>query len=204
MGNRQSSYKVTKFARKTPLVVSDYRIKKFESYFNFLDTNNDGVIGKEDHELAAKNMTALSSGNVADAESLIATLMTWWGVQGTEDEEDAEITVAEAGQRIATYCRRTDPEIAEKQTRSTYDRTFDFIDWNKDGVISQEELMNYYKSYGVFDEDFITEVFEMIDVSGNGVISREDFVDAHVAFWYNDDPKNGFHVLYDVPKGLLL
>lgn len=197
-------FQVTKLARKTSVVVSEYRIKKFESYFNFLDSNNDGIISKEDHELAAQNMTVLSNGSSADATDLIATLMNWWGVQRIEDDEDAEISVAEAAQRIVTYCKTTDPEIAEKQTRSTYDRTFDFIDWNKDGVISHEELINYYKSYGVFDEEFITEVFDTIDVSGNVVISREDFVDAHVAFWHNDDPKNGCHLLYDVPKGLLL
>lgn len=186
-------------AAQTTSAITDYRINKYWSYYKFVDANGDGVITKEDHELAVANMARLSNASSSESEYMQEYVLTWWNVyRGGKDV--AEVPLSEVVQRAVTYCTAEDLTAAKESTRICYANAFNFIDLDKNGFISEEELLIYYKSYGVHDADVIKNIFRKLDVDGDGVISREEFVEAHVAFWYSDDSENGCHFLYDVHK----
>lgn len=183
-----------------PQTVSQYRREKFNSYFKFLDANQDGSIAADDFDIAARNMAGLSNASAEETDALKEALNGWWEMYRNGKKDVTEVPVPDAAQSIVTYVSTADPATAMKYTRLTHEKTFDLIDRNKGGVISPDELIIYYKSYGVHDEDVIESIFQKLDVDDDGLISREEFVEAHVAFWYSDDPENGCHFLYDVPK----
>lgn len=180
--------------------VSGYRRDKFLSYFKFLDSEKDGYIRKENYDDAVKNMARLSNASVEETESLVEVLIGWWKMYRDGKKDVKDVPIADAVKRSVVYVSTTDPAIAKKCTRLTHERMFDLINQSKDGVIYPKGLQTYYNSYGVHDAHFINDVFKRIDVRGNSVISREQFVEAHLAFWYSDDPESGCHFLFETPK----
>ncbi|XP_064597966.1 sarcoplasmic calcium-binding protein-like [Liolophura sinensis] len=187
-------------AERSQQIMSDYRIKKFKSYFTLLDTNKDGFISKEDYEQVAENMAMLSGASPEEAEDMLAIAMFWWKNLSASKGMDAKIPISEALQNAIRYNSSTSPTIVSEKSRITHEKIFDLIDRNKDGFISPEELRMYYKSHEVHDEDFIRDIFHRIDVDGDGLISREELVTALSAFWLSDDPENGYGFIYDFPQ----
>ncbi|XP_064597961.1 luciferin-binding protein-like [Liolophura sinensis] len=180
--------------------ISDYRINKIRSYCKFLNANNDGFITKEDHELAVMNMAEVCNASTKEVEHMERTLTHWWEFYRGGKENVTKVPIPEVVQRAIAFCTTKDLTEAQNKTRAAHGQMFDLVDRNKDGSITAEELRIYYKSYRVHDEDFINAVFKRIDEDRDGLISREEYVEAHVAFWYSDDPENGCEYLYDVSK----
>ncbi len=60
-----------------------------------------------------------------------------------------------------------------KAIESTIPLIFDAIDLNLDGGIAADEFVAFFKSLGVEDAKFATNVFRAIDTNNDGVLSRE-------------------------------
>lgn len=159
-------------------------------FFNVLDYNGDGVLEREDFVAVADRLSDLR-GYKEDAskrEAVREEILRMWtnaqSLSGTEDEEQLtledwlahEQEVIESDVLINSYIQGLARAI------------FDTLDEDNDGVISEEEYLNFFRSFRG-DEGDGTAAFQKLDVDGKGYLTRKEFLDVVTEFHLSDDPE---------------
>ena len=68
-------------------------------------------------------------------------------------------------------------QLISKEDRADLMKQFLFMDKNKDGVLTKEEIIESYNNvYGSIDPDVVENMIKSIDLDGNGVIDYHEFL----------------------------
>ena len=68
-------------------------------------------------------------------------------------------------------------QLVSKEDRADLLNQFLFMDKNKDGVLTKEEIIESYRNvYGTIDPDVVENIIKSIDLDGNGVIDYHEFL----------------------------
>ena len=139
--------------------VSEAELSKYREAFNLFDTDNDGVVTKNEVEEIFNNL-----GYRPSKKELQQMMNT------TDAGEEGAISFEKFAQIISKRTQKKDPEEELKNC-------FKFIDKDGDGFVTQKELYETLKRLGfVFTEKQVMDMMQFADQDGNGLLNFEEFV----------------------------
>ena len=84
---------------------------------------------------------------------------------------------------------------SQQKLKAVFSTHFDFIDIDKDGIISLDEYKLYCRCLGLEESEAIVG-FDAIDANKDGTISREEFIAASLDYIYGFDETSPSRYMY--------
>ena len=142
-----------------------------------------GIISSEAKDLIKKMLTYEPSKRISAKEVL---LHPWFSHY--EEKIKQDISVARSAFENMKRFKRNKKfehatigfiinQLVSKEDRADLLNQFLFMDKNKDGVLTKEEIIESYRNvYGTIDPDIVENMIKSIDLDGNGVIDYHEFL----------------------------
>ena len=142
-----------------------------------------GIISDEAKDLIKKMLTYEPSQRISAKEVL---LHPWFSHY--EEKIQMNISVAKSAFENMKRFKRNKKfehatigfiinQLVSKEDRADLLNQFLFMDKNKDGVLTKEEIVESYRNvYGSIDPDVVENMIKSIDLDGNGVIDYHEFL----------------------------
>ncbi|MCA9719363.1 MAG: hypothetical protein H6713_39800 [Myxococcales bacterium] len=171
-------------------VLSDLRVRKLKHLFNFVDTNNDGVLTVHDTELVADAIAALRGLKPGDDgyDNFRAGFMYYWAdVREASDlNKDGVVTIDE----WVTYHNEmlADPERYDATAQTSANLMFALVDVDDDGVITLDQYCGWLGAWGLTDPSALAEVKRHLDPEGKGTLTLDEVLAYTREYFYSDDP----------------
>ena len=143
--------------------------------FALLDVNKNGVVDTEDVAIVAKNLAAYRNQGPNEEKHYFQILKT------TSLIDDKGVTEEEFVERAKQFVSQPD---AKEHVKALVDALFNIMDDNKDGLISYEEFMHFYKSFNV-PQEAIDMIFKDVDANGDGVIDYSETYEISAKFYFS-------------------
>ena len=108
-----------------------------------------------------------------------------WGIISSEAKDlIKKMLTYEPSKRISAkevllhpWFSHYEEQLVSKEDRADLLNQFLFMDKNKDGVLTKEEIIESYRNvYGTIDPDVVENMIKSIDLDGNGVIDYHEFL----------------------------
>ncbi|KAL3323058.1 hypothetical protein AABB24_040254 [Solanum stoloniferum] len=167
---------------KTTSMADQKKVKSFNNYnkvelrgiFSTFDKNNDGYITKQELKLSLKNIGIFmedkdivdmvekvdsNKDGLIDLDEFYELCHTFLGMEGVEQEGEMN-----------------EEEVANRE--QGLKEAFDVFDYDKDGLISEEELSKILSSLGMKEGkklDHCKEMIKKVDVDGDGMVNFDEF-----------------------------
>lgn len=164
-------------------MLSDFQKKKIEMWFQYQDTNSDGMLKQEDYEQFADKLIGLRGmmPDSADAAHWRSMFQSYWQAirqMGSGDQVTREQFMAGHDFMLGN------PATYDATIDALTDSLVDMLDEDKDGNCTVDEVTTFYMPLGVPD---IKQKIEQVDLNHDGFISRMEFRQL-VREFYGDDP----------------
>lgn len=177
-------------------MLTEFQTKKQTHLFNIYDTNNDGVVTREDFEIKAQTVAKLHNLQPGSAgyDKMYAEVMADWDhlQKDVDKNNNGEISLDEWLEH--GYTRISSNDMYETVKKEA-DEVFELFDQNGDGVISPEEFSNLIKAWGVSDEELEIACSKLNLKAGN-TLSKDQFKDLLEQFHKSDDPDSPGNYLF--------
>jgi Ca2+-binding EF-hand superfamily protein len=158
-------------------------------YFNVLDYNGDGVLEKQDFVNVADRLSEMR-GYEEDSSKRTAVrqeiLRMWTNARALSGKEGkAQITLDDW---LAHEQKVLDSSVLiHSYVQGIARAIFDILDGDNDGVISEQEYLQFFRSFrGDVDDGELA--FQKLDQKDQGYLTRQQFLDAVTEFHLSDDP----------------
>ena len=149
-------------------------IKKMKKRFTLLDVDKNGVVDTDDVAIVAKNLAAYRNQG-SDEENHYFHV-----IKDTSLVDEKGVTEDEFIERAKKFVSQPD---AKERVKVLVDALFNIMDDNKDGLISYEEFLDFYKSFNV-PPDAIDMIFKDADANGDGVIDYSETYEISAKFYF--------------------
>ncbi|XP_013381976.1 sarcoplasmic calcium-binding protein-like [Lingula anatina] len=176
-----------------PVTASDHWRRKVRTVFNRFDSNNDGIITKEDFEASARRTIELLKLNAEQAANILKLRLEVWESLSRGSKDVSQITEKEfVG---------VDPSVVNQ---STYRKEFfpmyvsvgfKVMDIDGDGLVTKDEHAAYFYSLNVPVEES-KKMFDVMDINKDGFISIDEYAHAYAEFVFTEDPNNKYNGFY--------
>lgn len=177
-------------------MLSDLQIEKFQSKFDFLDVDKNGVVERDDFEKALQRL-AQERGVQDDPDTLERLSERYYGMwrllQSLCDANgDGQISLQEWLDYLNAALEEDRRQRAESSDyRSPFEamarQFFELLDVRGNGLVSLEEYRAFCLAHGV-DAGRVQECFGKLDVNGDGRLGRDEVIDMVLEFYFSDDP----------------
>ncbi|XP_009617565.1 calmodulin-like protein 3 [Nicotiana tabacum] len=152
---------------------NNYKLE-LRSIFATFDKNNDGYITKQELKLSLKNI-----GIFIEDKDIVDM------VEKVDSNNDGLIDLDEFYQLCHTFLGTetvNEGEMNEEEEEANREKdlkdAFDVFDYDKDGLISEEELSKILSSLGLRQGkklDYCKEMIRKVDVDGDGMVNFDEF-----------------------------
>jgi Ca2+-binding EF-hand superfamily protein len=158
-------------------------------YFNVLDYNNDGLLEKQDFINIADRiaeMRGYEDGSARHSAVRKEILRIWTNARALSGaEEKAQVTLEDW---LAHEKKVLDSNVLiHSYVQGIARAIFDILDADNDGVISEEEYLQFFRAFRG-DVESGNQAFEKLDENGDGRLTRQEFLEAVTEFHLSDDP----------------
>lgn len=168
------------------------RARKFQRYFDALDSNDDGRLSKDDFELGGRRYAEKLGYAVGSAEQrrLSGMAVRLWTdmVSSMDTDGDGEVTHEEF-QAALDQNLSTDRADYAAQVRPVIETYFSLADGDSDGEISREEFTALFTTVARIPETDAAANFSAIGAEHSEMLSRDQFHEAMAEFCYGTDPR---------------
>ncbi|XP_064611625.1 sarcoplasmic calcium-binding protein-like [Liolophura sinensis] len=176
---------------------NSFMVKKYRSYFGFLDVYHEGFITKATFDQICENLCRVYSASPEKVRLLKAEVPKWWVhfqdlAENGKVSEQRYIDVIQSCFFLPTTLKTYRDNMAR-----AFGIIFDIIDVDGDNYISIQELRKYYSAFGCTDQKFLRKVFEALDINRNGLISKENYMDVNDKYFFSRDSNSGCAFLFD-------
>ncbi|RST19602.1 hypothetical protein E2C00_00530 [Streptomyces sp. WAC05374] len=175
---------------------TDLRTRKFNRFFDLLDTDRNGYIEPADWARTAQKF-ASAFGHAEDSAQATALHEAYQRVHRNivaDMDNDGDGRVSRQEFHDGLHRHVADLSLLDKTFRPALDAEFDTADINGDGVLHGEEIDRIWKAWGM-SEDAKT-AMEQMDRDGDGRINRDEYYATWREYLASEDP--------DAPGSLLL
>ncbi|XP_013381977.1 sarcoplasmic calcium-binding protein-like [Lingula anatina] len=173
-----------------PVTASDHLRRKTRTVFNCFDSNNDGIITKEDFEASARRTIEHLKLNAEQAANILKQRLEMWEFVSRDSKDASQVTEEE----FVGF----DPSVLN---HSTYRKEFfpmyvsvgfKVMDIDGDGLVTKDEHAAYFYSMNVPVEES-KKIFDVMDANKDGFISIDEYAHAYAEFLFTDDPNNKYN-----------
>jgi len=169
--------------------MTDLQKAKQIHYFNVLDYNDDGVLEKEDFLKIADRIADMrdyeedGSRHTAVRQEI---LRMWTNARALSGKKErSQVTLDDW---LAHEQKVLDSEVLiHSYVRGIARAIFDILDADNDGVISEEEYLQFFRAFRGDPKDGKV-AFDKLDADDNGHLTRQEFLEAVTEFHLSDDP----------------
>ncbi|KPC64376.1 EF-hand domain-containing protein [Streptomyces chattanoogensis] len=168
---------------------SDLRTRKFDRFFNLLDTDGNGFIEAQDWPRAAEEL-ARGFGHAERSPRAIALRETYEQVHRnicSSMDADGDGRVSRQEFHDGLHRHVADPALLDRTFRPAVDAEFDTADTDGDGVLDGAEIQRVWDLWGMTAEDAKTAMKHM-DRDGDGRISRDEYYATWREYLLSEDP----------------
>lgn len=168
-------------------MLTDLHRKKLPNLFNLHDTDNDGVMRKEDFDVVAHNL-AQARGVEADSgeeAELHARFAAAWDRMAGMADSDGGITL-DGWFAFWEHVLSTDG-MYDQVISPIGDFVFYLLDQDDSGRVGSDEYMTFYDVMGL-DTASAEEAFSKLDQDGDGSLSRSEISDMLEQYFCSADP----------------
>ena len=143
--------------------------------FDVLDVDKSGIFNPADLTIAAKNLATYRNEGSDEEKHYFEVFkaVSLVDEKGSIEEEFIERTKKFVSQPDAKEC-----------VKGFVDMFFKIMDADKDGVVSYEEFLQFYKAFNM-EEEMIDLLFSSADTNGDGVIDYKEMYDNFVKFFFS-------------------
>jgi Ca2+-binding EF-hand superfamily protein len=173
-------------------MISPFRKKKIDHFFQVLDRNRNGVLQPDDFKGVAVNICELAGIDKYDKRfdnTIVQSYRIFIQVL-TDLEKHIELEITR-DEWIVFFERNlisdldASPPIARYITRVVY-YIFNLFDINQDSVISKDEFVNMFDVYGI-DSKYSEHAFKQLDLNDDQVLSMDEVVEAVKEYFFSED-----------------
>ncbi|MFF5447140.1 EF-hand domain-containing protein [Streptomyces sp. NPDC012888] len=168
---------------------TDLRTRKFNRFFDLLDTDGNGYIEPEDWARTAQKFSS-GFGHAEGSAQAKALHQAYQQVHHnivSAMDTDGDGRVSRKEFRDGLHRHVADLGLLDKTFRHALDAEFDTADINGDGVLQGEEIDRIWKVWGMSAEDAKT-AMEQMDRDGDGRISRDEYYATWREYLASEDP----------------
>ena len=164
-------------------VLPKFWIAKMKTVFSWLDVDGDGYITENDFVVWEKELNKLNPDMSQEQKDLLTSnrKAVWDDLNGGKGKgSDYKMT---EDMYIERFFYFTTQEGSEEMLKREWEKTFNAMDNNRDGVISKSEHRLFFHSWK--DPVGAIVAFTAIDENMDGMISRDDFTKAGTEYFFN-------------------
>ena len=143
--------------------------------FTLLDVDKNGVVDTEDVAIVAKNLAAYRKQGSDEEKHYFQV------IKDTSLVDEKGVSEEEFVERAKNFVSQPD---AKERVKVLVDALFNIMDDNKDGLISYEEFLDFYKSFNV-PQEAIDMIFKDADANGDGVIDYSETYEISAKFYFS-------------------
>jgi juvenile hormone diol kinase len=169
-------------------MLTKFQTRKWTHLFNIYDTDNSGVVTKEDFELKAQTIAKLlqiEQQSAAYNRLYTEVIADWEHLQKDADQDgDGQVTLEEW--LAHGYTRITSSnmyETCQKEAKAV----FELFDQNGDGLLSRQEYCTLIKAWGVSDQE-VEVACSKVGLGEDNTLTKEQLVQLLGQFHKSDDP----------------
>ena len=158
----------------TSFTESPLWIKKMKWRFDALDVDKNGIFNPADLAIVAKNLAAYRNEGLDQEMHYfeVVKAVSLLDEKGATEEEFIKQSRRFVSQPNAKEC-----------VKRYVDMVFKIMDADKDGVVSYEEFVQFYKSFNM-EQEMIDIVFNVADTNGDGVIDYQETYESFVRYFF--------------------
>ncbi|WP_405021318.1 EF-hand domain-containing protein [Kitasatospora sp. NBC_00070] len=167
----------------------DLRTRKFDRFFDLLDTDSNGFIEADDW---ARTAQAFSAGfghapGSPQAEALHRAYQLVHHNICTAMDTDGDGRVSRQEFHDGLHRHVSDLSLLDSTFRPALDAEFDTADTDGNGVLEGDEIDRIWTAWGMSDQDAKT-AMEQMDRDGDGRISRDEYYSTWREYLASEDP----------------
>ncbi|MCX5203191.1 EF-hand domain-containing protein [Streptomyces sp. NBC_00237] len=170
-------------------MTSELRTRKFDRFFDLLDTDGNGFIEAQDW---ARTAEELSRGfNHPQGSAQETALRHTYGrvhqniCSAMDTDGDGRVSRTEFHDGLNRHV--ADPDLLDRTFRPAIDAEFDTADTDGDGVLDGTEIKRVWDVWGMSEADAKT-AMEHMDTDGDGRISRDEYYATWREYLVSEDP----------------
>jgi Ca2+-binding EF-hand superfamily protein len=169
--------KVQMLLRSDPVLTLLLDVTRYSTDFMTMDTNGDGTISYEE----ILHFCGILRSRNLDRKNLTVRLFKLIDVDNNGDIDKDELQNAILNKPDVVLHMKNNGALRGLLAPKTYQKTFENMDTNNDGVISLEEMLAFvdrYDNSATRRRIAITRLFEVIDADNDGTLQQTEFLKA--------------------------
>ncbi|MER5933914.1 EF-hand domain-containing protein [Streptomyces sp. NPDC002054] len=170
-------------------MTTDLRTRKFDRFFDLLDTDGNGFIEPQDWTRTAdaflRSFDHAEESPQAKALHQAYELVHQRICSAMDTDGDGRVSRQEFHAGLHRHV--ADPALLDRTFRPALDAEFDTADINEDGVLGGAEIQRVWDAWGMSTADAETATRYM-DQDGDGRISRDEYYTAWREYLISEDP----------------
>ncbi|WNV82281.1 EF-hand domain-containing protein [Umezawaea sp. Da 62-37] len=165
------------------------RVRKFDRFFDLLDTDGSGFVEAEDWARTAKALIE-GFGHPADSPRASALRDTYARIHETVRsamDTDGDGRVSREEFHVGIRAHVADPALFDRTFRPAVDAEFDTADLDGDGILDETEIRGVWRVWGMSEAD-ATSAMKHMDQDGDGQVTRDEYYAAWREYLMSEDP----------------